>query len=279
MHPGFPRHFTLCKSVLLTKCPLSYRYVNDPLFILGAKQIEKEAKRRGLCIAYEAKIPSNDKEDPGFYESISKNLLLNYRARVVILFLGETHGYNFFNEFEKRNITGYFVWIASDSLSSEDLGPSADGLITMLYTLGNYAKFDHHYKYLVPGNSSGNPWFAQLWEMYYDCNWNNGSCDVYKQTPKPDQPVTTWASKQYDGVWVYAYALNKLINHTCPQAYYDKTILLECTRGRNLLPYLKNVSFEGISGKIKFDGNGDLIGEYNLFQYKYYPSKKSGVNV
>ena len=159
-----------------------------------------------------------------------------------------------------------------------EFGPAANGMFSILYTMGMFDSFENHYKYLVPSNSSNNPWMPKLWELYYNCEWDS-ECAEYAFVPNVEHEVTTWASKQYDGAWVYAHAIQSLISELCPHAFQNTSLLDGCIDGKILLSHMKNVTFEGMSGKIKFDGNGDLIGEYNLFQYIYNDSTKSSHNV
>lgn len=235
----------------------------------GAKQVEKEAKKRGICIEYMKKIPQDD--DSEAYDTIINNLLEKDKARVVILFVDEVQGPKLFTALDERHVTDYFIWISSDALKGEKFGPAANGMFSMLYTMGMHESFANYYQHLIPQNSSGNPWMPKLWEIYYNCEWNNGTvpCEEFENVPRVEQEVTTWASKQYDGAWVYAYALHALIENSCPEAFENVSILDTCFHGKALLSYMKNVTFDGMSGKIKFDDNGDMIGEYDLYQYVY----------
>ena len=147
--------------------------------------------------------------------------------------------------------------------------------------MGMFDTFENYYRYLVPSNSSGNPWMPKLWELYYNCKWDNETvpCEKYEFIPNVDHEVTTWASKQYDGAWVYAQAIHSSIEDKCSHAFQNISLLNDCINGKTLLKYMKNVSFEGMSGKIKFDESGDMIGEYNIFQYVYNYSSESSHNV
>ena len=245
----------------------------------GAKMIEREAKDSGICIEYVKKVPQeNDREA---YDHIIDNLLNVYKARVVVLFIDEIQGPLLFEALNRKNIKDYFIWIAADAIFDMEFGPAANGMFSMLYTMGMFDTFENYYRYLVPSNSSGNPWMPKLWELYYNCKWDNVTvpCEEYEFIPNVDHEVTTWASKQYDGAWVYAQAIHTLIEDKCSYAFQNISLLDDCINGKDLLSYMKNVSFEGMSGKIKFDESGDMIGEYSIFQYVYNYSSKSSHNV
>ncbi len=80
-------------------------------------------------------------------------------------------------------------------------------------------------------------------------------------------------SKVYDGAHVFALGLDALIRDRCPEAFHDPSLASGCIKGRDLLAYLKNVTFYGVSGRIKFDENGDMLGQYDIYQYLYGRSK------
>ena len=244
----------------------------------GMKQIEKEAKIRGICIEYTKKIPQD--QDQEAYDIIINHLLEAYKARVVVLFVEEDEGPYLFKALEKRGVKDYFLWVSADSLADGNHGTAANGMITMSMTLGMSDSFRNHYKHLVPSNSSGNPWMSALWEMYYKCEWNNSTvpCEQYQYKPIVEFPVTEYASKQYDGAWVYAYALHSLVEDLCPHVFQNISLLKDCFDPELFLSHMKNVTFEGMSGKIKFDESGDMIGEYDLFQYVYNTSEGYGDN-
>ena len=255
---------------------ISLVYTDDPYGGNGAKQIESWTKKYGICIGYTAKIPTDAQQET--YDSIAQHLIDNYKARAVVVFLTSPFlASRFFQAVDSFEIDSrYFVWIGGDSIVNFDLGSAANGLISFRYALGVHDTFFEHYKYLTPRNSSGNPWYPLLWKSLYDCEWDHGignrsSCYTYENTPKTDQVATEWMAKEIEGAWVYAYALDSLIRAECPEAFQDKGALHSCVSGRKLLPYMRNVTFEGVSGRITFDENGDMTGEFDVYQYEHLP--------
>ena len=67
---------------------------------------------------------------------------------------------------------------------------------------------------------------------------------------------------QYDAVYTFAHALHNLLNSTCPDNPDRK-----CIQGPELLNSMKSLTFEGVSGTIKFDKNGDRQPRYELLHY------------
>ena len=58
-----------------------------------------------------------------------------------------------------------------------------------------------------------------------------------------------------------------LIKNECSDALRNKSMLNSCLSGRRLLSFMKNVTFKGTSGKISFDANGDMTGQYDILQF------------
>ncbi len=174
----------------------------------------------------------------------------------------------------KFNIYDYFIFITSDAPAEVDFGAIANGYFYVSFEYGSlYTKFAEYYKYLKPHNSSGNPWLYTLWQNTYNCKWNpttknQTNCQELANESNPS-PFNIWANKYFDGVWTYALALDKMFNDNCPEVFSDLNKLENCLVGEVLLSYMKNQTFDGFSGHIKFNEDGDMMGKYSLYQYLY----------
>lgn len=69
-----------------------------------------------------------------------------------------------------------------------------------------------------------------------------------------------------DSVYIYAHALDKLINDHC--SGINNSDLHACVRRHDLFSYMKKVSFQGLSEYVSFDSNGDAFGEYIIDSVK-----------
>ncbi len=259
---------------------VSLVYSEDSYGTNGAKQIEKEAKLKGICIDYIAKIPIDDKDSD--YDHIVKKLRQYSKARVVVLFVDNRYGKALFKALERKQILNYFIWIGSDAMRGTQNSLAANGMITLGFPLGTTQEFVDYYHYLTPLNSSDNPWFRLHWQSYYDCKWNpmkgEKNCSNYETKPYPYKSISQWTSKPYDGAYTFAYALHSMIQETCPNAFTNPGLLPDCIKGDILLSYMKNVSFTGLSGQIKFDSVGDMIGQYNVFRY-YHGKEEQQIGI
>ncbi len=239
----------------------------------NARYFHQEAKKRGMCIGVSERL-TYDRQS---YDSIARKLIKNKEARVVVIFPGGgTKLFYLFDMIKEKDISRYFIWLSvyvwtSDKEIENGYEDIANGFIYIRHSGRTpYDKFVEYYKYLTPLNVTGNPWFKPLWENYYGCQWGNpeNDCADYAEQPNSDYPVTSNAINQYyDAVYVFAYALNMLINANCPAAFNDVSLLNECVKGELLLSFMKKVSFEGKVGQIKFNSDGDLLADYTFFQY------------
>ncbi len=226
-----------------------------------------------MCVAYSHRISADSD-----YDDIATHLIKNHQARAVILFTYESHARRLFKELDKFRIYNYFIFINSDSSSEEDYGAVANGYFGVSFEYGSlYTRFAEYYKHLKPYNSSGNPWLRTLWENDYNCKWNPTSdahinCQEFENESNP-APFNIWANKYFDGVRTYALALDNMLKEQCPEVFTDLSKLDECLIGSTLLSYMKNLTFDGISGHITFNEDGDMLGKYTLNQYLYINNK------
>ncbi len=237
----------------------------------GAKEIENGIKELDICLAVSKKIPSDaTKED---YNDIIQNIYKYAKAKVVLMFVSYEDGKNIFESVEDAGLTGHFLWLGSDTFSYYDFGPGSNGSLSLNPIFGHAPDFIEHYLKLTPANNADNPWFPELWEERLQCTWNtswgNKSCYLYEDMPLTNQPLARGMTLSIDSVNVFSYALDQMIKDNCPLAFRNQSLLDNCISGSVLLKYLRNVSFEGISGKVQFNKQGDRRGHFEIMQYLY----------
>ena len=224
----------------------------------GAKQIVFQAKAKGVCLAIEQKI-STDATTSEYIELVK---LLHYHknARAVILFMGVFYLRQIFQAAKYLGLSNEFIWIGGDTFalySFEDL--PVDGALSITFTSARSKEFEQYYKTLTPANLPTNPWMPKQWQLLFECNLGEGvenSCEIYEDMPYERHDFTKWYSRAIDGVYTYAHALDSYIRDECPEAFHDTAILRACIQGPLLLEYLRNTSFTGVTGDIKFDSKG-----------------------
>ncbi len=257
---------------------ISILYSEGSYGMNGAKYINMESKKRGICIAYNKQVSEFDVQKD--YDDYAGGIMANSDARVVILFMLNSLAVKLLAAMERNKDFkyNYFIWVGSDYLSYQDYGQVANGYFYIFFDVGDtYPKFEDYYRNLTPAKSVGNPWVYRLWEENHNCQWvtndTKKSCKPFENEPQSDYTVSVWDNKFYDAVWVYALALDALIRDKCPHAFQDATELDSCIKGKELLAYMKNLTFKGLSGNIRFDNNGDMLGVYTLNQYVFSNGK------
>ena len=236
----------------------------------GAKQIVLQTKKRGVCLAVEKKISTD--ATPADYIELVKLLQRHKNARAVVLFMGTFYLRKIFEAVESLGISNQFIWVGGDTFALYRFSKlPVDGALSITFTSARHKGYEDHYKTLTPANLPDNPWMLKQWEVVHECKWDEDqaeSCHLFIDTP--DNPeFTKWYSRTIDGVYTYAYALDKYIKDICPEAFTDNTILKTCIEGPVLLGYLRNTSLEGVTGDVKFDKKGDIIGGYDLLQLRH----------
>lgn len=79
----------------------------------------------------------------------------------------------------------------------------------------------------------------------------------YNYTFRDNEPLSTFVTSFYDGVLLYAHALNESIRE-------DPSVLMRPINGTDMVRRMWNRSFPGITGNVTIDSNGDRISGYSL---------------
>ena len=105
--------------------------------------------------------------------------------------------------------------------------------------------------------ASGVPWWQELWEEEYDCATNDNHRGLRKckfnQTLSQEsirKTSDTYVPYVIDAVYSVAHALHAM--YECTNRH-DVTCLTHDVTPSNLNAFLRNVSFDGITGKVQFD--------------------------
>lgn len=156
-------------------------------------------------------------------------------------------------------------------MSYYDFGPDSNGSLSLSPIFGYDPEFVSYYLNLTPVTNMKNPWFPRLWKEQLDCDWNtsagNQSCYLYEDIAMTEQTMARGMTLSIDSVNAFALAIDTVIKEECPYAESNENILQQCVNGPVLLEYLRKVLFDGICGKVRFDVNGDRLGQFEILQY------------
>ncbi|XP_078383255.1 metabotropic glutamate receptor 3-like [Oculina patagonica] len=247
----------------------------------GMEILEEFSKQANVCIADHRQLePDFTLED---YDQIIDKFLKENDIRVVVMFCNSEDLRSMLlaaKRAQNRGVKKRFIWLASDFWGTkfrhlEGLEDIADGAITFEFQTfdAQLKPFYDYFSKLKPLNNSRNPWFKEYWEKRYGCDFGNDSSPENQCGHFPDNHTSVLhrfdAKVPFviDAVFSFAHALHNMQRNVCgsvpglcpEMGTLDRTTLLQ---------YLRNVSFNGTTGLVRFDENGDSAGKYDVYVFK-----------
>ena len=277
--------------------------LDDSYGRFGVSAIQNESyKRKTFCIAFSEFIPRLRAAQS--MAQIVSRIKQQSNVKVVVVWVFGGYAKQFFEEVHRQKLSQR-TWILGDATSTEGsdlLGPYVsllDGALGVQPHNRRDERFEKHLYSLTPNKTrfGRNPWWADYWEQFRNCSVQSAD----ETDPRCfGVPLSRIEAKELfdpylvyliDALYAAAYALDrsircrdseeKLPGGECPPTKSSKT-------GRvDLLSYLKNVSFRGLTGVVEFDDNGDpressfeivniqvnRVGEKNKFMVGSWNSK------
>ena len=247
----------------------------------GMQILEKFSVQSNVCIADHRQLePDFTVED---YDNIIAKFLKENDIRVVVMFCNSEDLRSMLlaaKRAQNRRAKNRFIWLASDFWGTrlrhlEGLEDVADGAITLEFQTfdAQLKPFYDYFSKLNPLNNSRNPWFREYWEKRFNCNFGNDSSPGSYRCHYPEHRVPVLdrfdAKVPFviDAVFSFAHALHNIHRNVCRSVpgFCPEMRKLDRTA---LLGYLRNVSFNGTTGLVKFDENGDSAGKYDVYVFR-----------
>ncbi|XP_038054375.1 metabotropic glutamate receptor 4-like isoform X2 [Patiria miniata] len=245
----------------------------------GISTFRNLSRSTDICLTVMEVIP-RDATD-GTFDKLVKYLSTIEHARGVVTFASETDIRRLLAAVARANMTGHFIWIGSDDWGTkpnpvEGQEAVAEGSITLLPARIPDKGFDEYFTSLTPTNGSSRVWFQEYWERTFHCTF-----DVF-ETEKLDNPKLctgeeTFSDETYeqegkisfvvDAVYAFAHALNRIQGELCNGSAGLCPEFMNVD-GHSLLDILKNISFGGSTGTVRFNRDGDRPGSYQLYQFQ-----------
>lgn len=241
--------------------------LDDSFGRYGVWGIEKEANSRDhLCIAMTRFIPRVDPFDQ--VRIIVRDLKNMEMVKVVFIWLYGQYARSFMEEVVKQDVKGK-TWVFADGTSPADPYFGDDrfaGILNGSFGMSPKARPSEQFqKYLVDLAKRNFSGITRLWwQEYWDyLEKRNVSIDLIDEYLSNDYPFTSspYISYTIDAVYAFAHALHNMYECREPHGLLEggkcPTFHQSEIRGRYLHVYLRNVSFQGLTGTIQFDKNGD----------------------
>ena len=243
----------------------------------GISALEKESfDRKTFCIAFSEYIPRLGNG----YKIKQTVLKIKRRSEitVIIVWLSGGYGSAFFAEATAQNLEGK-TWILSDALTAGEAVFLAPHFTILNGSLGvkprDYPtpEFEKHLKMITPAKSieRGADWWEEFWRIQFNCSALKSDdsgvapCEANLTLHHALQKIRgSFVSYLIDAVYAIAHALDNI--YRCSLTIHSAGKRGKCppvkptVKGRDLEKYLRNISFDGLTGKVRFDKFGDPLG-------------------
>nr|XP_006825288.1 PREDICTED: metabotropic glutamate receptor 3-like [Saccoglossus kowalevskii] len=226
----------------------------------GVKYLKAEiAKHDDICIATSLEVSRFNSEEE--IDGIVNTLREHGNAKVVVVFSVPLEANMLMSAVRRANASDEFVWIASDAWGPNlhlygNLPAAVGGLFIKIYSQ-EVRDFENYFKSLNTNNRQNNPWFGKFWDRYLKCTLT----DTCLENPYiPGFSKESLVSLIIDAVYTFAHGLEAARYNLCGKQL--TCIEMYNLTGEDTIGYLRNVSFEGTTGQVSFDENGDILGKY-----------------
>ncbi|XP_037076354.1 metabotropic glutamate receptor-like [Pollicipes pollicipes] len=265
---------------------VSIIYEESNYGIKAFEALEGLLAENNICIAVKEKL----KKDSGVaketaYDTIVQRLLSKERAKGVIVFGSDQEVAGVMRAVRRMNATGRFSWIGSDgwsarSLVSDGNEAEVEGTLSVQPQANPIRGFEEYFLNLTVDNNKRNPWFTEYWEHKFNCKFRESPLTLYNQNYERQctgrEPVSRSntqfeAQLQFvsDAVMAFAYAFKDMHREKCGEGFRGLCNKMDPVDGTELLKYLRNVQFDGLSGdRFQFDEQGDGPARYRIIHFK-----------
>lgn len=247
----------------------------------GMQILEKFSAQSNVCIADHWQLePDFALED---YDKIIEKFLKEKDIRVVVMFCNSEDLRSMLlaaKRAQTRGVKKRFIWLASDFWGTryrhlEGLEDIADGAITLEFQTfdAQLKPFYDYFSKLNPVTNTRNPWFREYWEKRFHCSFGNDSSPERHPCYSRENYVSVLdrfdAKVPFviDAVFSFAHALHNMQRNVCRAVPGFCSELKNLDRS-TLLFYLRNVSFNGTTGLVRFNENGDSAGKYDVYVFR-----------
>lgn len=236
----------------------------------GVKYLEEVAMKRAFCTGTVEYLPRLGYKSK--MESIIYNLIKQKLVRVIVLWANADQTIEFLKTAMTMGLRDR-VWILSDdvmALSSrffDRIGDEMNGVI-----LGIAHRHYSNQKHVIQNNllkklkrpHKGNKLWDELFQLEFGCTLSNSKTKLPTCNPK-SMNFSRALNDLYNSYSPYLVDAVQAVGKALHAMYNCNNSLKKCPKtspfinSEDLLEYLKNVSFQGATGKIGFNSQGNPI--------------------
>lgn len=261
----------------------------------GLRALEREAyDRKTFCIAFSEYFTRSGYK--GKIKTIVKKLQAAKNIKVVVLWSNYEPAKRFFREATAQGLEGR-TFLISEAIAVispdvlEENSAILKGALGIRPHLFIDKPFEAHLKGITVKDTraSANPWWGEFWKEHLNCSWHSGSKDACNGEAKVDERAF---SKIHNAFIPYLTDATFALAHAIDSMFKCKELrgLLEdgkCgphinsfTKPEDTLLYLRNVKFNGVTGKIQFTEHGDpLSSSYDIVNFQKQGQHYANVKV
>jgi hypothetical protein len=238
----------------------------------GMEKFLSLAKVSNICTVSSGRLSESPTTEE--FDVIVRKFLQEDNTRGVVLFCNDIDVRRLLEASTRARGVERFTWIASEFWGTrrspvEGLESEAEGAITIRLKSVQNAGFRDYFTSLDPvKHSLINPWFNEFWGKQFNCtiNFNSSTCPK-NATLQKDLYLDDKVPFVIDAVYSFANSLHTLYVKLCPKMTGLCSAMTTSKMGSQLIEVLRNVSFNGVSGRIRFDDHGDSPGRYDIFRF------------
>ena len=258
----------------------------------GILALERESfNRETFCIAFDEFIPRLDYHDD--MEQIVVRIKKHPTTRVIIIWLYGKYLEKFLAVATKKGLRGKTLimshgYTIEERFFSDPRFSILNGSLIIESYDYHYPAFEEHVESITSAKSTERDegWWREFWRSQFNCSIAKSIASgiaTCKANHTLDQALSKlrspFLSYVIDAVYAIAYALDNIYrcNDTqslrnagsCPSVH--PTI-----KGHDLQKYLRNVSFDGLTGKVRFDRFGDPFSAlYSIINIQRSPATEA----
>ena len=257
----------------------------------GVKELERAFKQQDSNICIEQKIEisfgSNKQEYSSLLERLASSAAPYTKTSVVVVFLDIQDAKMLAESIKDADLVGMLIWVGSDSLNIIlEESPKRCTIFPGAISVRPYSslndKFRQHLNDLFDGketlNNTRNPWIAAF--LTRDQALQNNDNSESRLIPQSKRLRPRFIdSFIIDSVYAFAHSLDEVIERRCPDYLFNLTDISDCVSRSDVYNELKTLTFNGSSGSVAFNKDGDVMTKYEVFQCHGNSSKPEVVSV
>ncbi|PFX33276.1 Metabotropic glutamate receptor 7 [Stylophora pistillata] len=251
--------------------------IDDSYGRQGIWAVKKEVyRRRTFCIAFSEFIPRLSYQEK--LVQIVFKLKKQRNIGVVLVWLSGGYARAFLHETNKQGVRDR-TWIFSDAMTAEErvhLDPrfaGLDGSLGIQPQDFRHLPFDEHLKHLTRNATlrANSPWWDEFWIQI--CNKTLSACkDTISSHRFIKKIRSSFVPYLLDAVYAVAHALDNIYKCVEPNGLLPEGKCPGVTPDnvtKSLPIYLKNVSFQGATGRVQFNHFGDrIVASYDIVNFQ-----------